>query len=73
MHAFVTTPVMILIVNCVVAAVMVGLVIAQFGMSTELAAVAAVAAFVVTFAAFSAYGARKAAFWMGSEDHGEQG
>ena len=73
MHAFVTTPVMILIVNCVVAAVMVGLVIAQFGMSTELAAVAAVAAFVVTFAAFSAYGARKAAFWMGSEDQGEQG
>ncbi len=72
MHAFVTTPVMILIVNCVVAAVLVGLVVAQFGMSTELAAVAAVAAFVVTFAAFSAYGARKAAFWMGSEDQGEQ-
>jgi len=73
MHAFVTTPVMILIVNCVVAAVLVGLVVAQFGMSTELAAVAAVGAFVVTFAAFSAYGARKAAFWIGSEDRSEQG
>ena len=73
MHAFVTTPVMILIVNCVIAAVLVGLVVAQFGMSTELAAIAAVAAFVVTFGAFSAYGARKAAFWIGSEDRGEQG
>jgi hypothetical protein len=68
MHAFVTTPTMILIVNCVVAAVLVGLVVAQLGMSMELSAVAAVAAFVLTFAAFAAYGARKAAFWIGSED-----
>jgi len=63
-HAFVTTPVMILIVNCVVAAVLVGLVVAQFGMSIELSAVAAVGGFVVTFAVFAAYGSRKAlAFW----------
>jgi hypothetical protein len=68
MHAFVTTPTMILIVNCVVAAVLVGLVVAQLGMSMELSAVAAVAAFVLTFAAFAAYGARKAAFWIGTED-----
>jgi hypothetical protein len=27
-----------------------------------------VAAFVLTFAAFAAYGARKAAFWIGTED-----
>ncbi|HEV7199187.1 MAG TPA: hypothetical protein VGO32_00095 [Candidatus Limnocylindria bacterium] len=73
MHAFVTTPVMILIVNCVVAAVLVGLVVGQFGMSMELAAITAVAAFVLTFAAFSAYGARRAAFWMGSEDRAEHG
>jgi hypothetical protein len=68
MHALVTTPAMVLIVNCVVAAILVGLLVAQFGMTMELAAVAAVAAFVVTFAAFAAYGARKAAFWIGSED-----
>jgi len=66
MHAFVTTPVMILIVNCVVAAVLVGLVVSQVGMTMELAAIAAVAAFVLTFAAFAAYGYRKAAFWTGS-------
>ncbi len=67
MHAFVTTPLMILIVNCVVSAVLVGLLVAQFGMSAELAAVAAVVAFVVTFLAFALYGARKAlAFWGGS-------
>lgn len=73
MHAFVTTPVMILIVNCVVAAVLVGLVVAQIGMTMELAAIAAVAAFVLTFAAFAAYGYRKAAFWTGSDsrDTGE--
>lgn len=67
MHAFVTTPVMILIVNCVVAAVLVGLVVSQFGMTMELAAVAAVASFVLTFVAFGAYGYRKAGFWTGSE------
>ena len=66
MHAFVTTPMMILIVNCVVAAVLVGLVVAQFGMSMELAAIAAVATFVLTFAAFAAYGYRKAGFFTSS-------
>ena len=68
MHAFVTVPVMILIVNCVVAAVLVGLVVAQFGMTMELAAIAAVGAFILTFAAFAAYGYRRAAFWMGSAE-----
>ena len=66
MHAFVTTPMMILIVNCVVAAVLVGLVVAQLGMTMELAAIAAVAAFALTFAAFAAYGYRKAGFFTGS-------
>ena len=64
MHAFVTTPVMILIVNCVVAAVLGGLVAAQLGGSMELSAIVAVGAFVASFAAFAAYGYRKAAFWM---------
>ena len=41
--------------------------IAQFGMTMELAAVGAVAAFAVTILAFGLYGARKAAFWIGSE------
>ena len=66
MHAFVTTPMMILIVNCVVGAVLVGLVVAQLGMTMELAAIAAVAAFVLIFAAFAAYGYRKASFFTGS-------
>lgn len=69
MHAFVTTPMMILIVNGVVAAALVGLLVAQLGMSMELAAIAAVAAFVITILSFAAYGARKAAFWTGSGDH----
>ena len=64
MHALVTLPAMILIVNCVVAAVLAGLVTAQLGASTELSAIIAVGAFVLTFAAFAAHGARKAlAFW----------
>lgn len=64
MHAFVTTPAMILIVNCVVAAVLGGLVAAQLGASMELSAIVAVGAFVASFAAFAAYGSRKAlAFW----------
>jgi hypothetical protein len=67
-HGLVTTPAMILIVNGVVAAALVGLLVAQFGMTMELAAVAAVAAFVVTILAFGVYGARKAAFWTGSGD-----
>jgi hypothetical protein len=68
MHAFVTTPFMILIVNSVVAAVLAGLVVGQLGMSMELSAIAAVGAFIVTFLAFAAYGARKAlAFWSGSK------
>jgi hypothetical protein len=66
MHAFVTTPMMIMIVNCVVAAVLVGLVVAQIGMTMELAAIAAVGAFVLTFAGFAAYGYRKARFFTGS-------
>lgn len=66
MHAFVTTPMMILIVNCVVGAVLVGLVVAQLGMTMELAAIAAVAAFILIFTAFAAYGYRKASFFTGS-------
>jgi hypothetical protein len=68
MHGLVTTPAMILIVDGVVAAVLVGLLVAQFGMTMELAAVAAVAAFLMTILSFAAYGARKAAFWTGSEE-----
>jgi hypothetical protein len=68
MHGLVTTPAMILIVDGVVAAVLVGLLVAQFGMTMELAAVAAVAAFLVTILSFAVYGARKAAFWTGSEE-----
>jgi len=49
-----------------IAAVLVGLLVAQVGMTMELAAVAAVAAFVLTILSFGAYGARKAAFWTGS-------
>jgi hypothetical protein len=37
-------------------------------MTMELAAVAAVAAFLMTILSFAAYGARKAAFWTGSEE-----
>lgn len=72
MHALVTTPAMILIVNGVVAAVLVGLLIAQFGMDMQLAAVGGVAGFVLTIFAFAAYGARKAAFWSGSEERLER-
>ena len=66
LHAFVTTPVMILIINCVVAAMLAGLVVGRVGMSMELSAVAAVVAFLLTFGAFAAYGARSAlSFWSG--------
>lgn len=72
-HAFVTTPVMILIVNCVVAAVLAGLVVGQLGMTMEFSAVAAVGGFVVTFAAFAAYGSRKAlAFWGASPERSRE-
>lgn len=71
-HAFVTTPVMILIVNAVVAGVLVGLVVGQLGMSMEVSAIAAVAGFVLTFAAFAAYGSRRAlAFWGGAPEHSD--
>jgi hypothetical protein len=67
MHAFVTTPVMIAFVNCVVAAVLAGLVFAQLGASMELAAISAAGAFVVAFVLFALYAGRKAlAFWGGS-------
>ena len=66
MHGLVTTPAMILIVDGVVAAVLVGLLVGQLGMTMELSAIAAVAAFLVTILSFAVYGARKAAFWTGS-------
>jgi hypothetical protein len=63
-HALVTTPVMILVINCVVAAVLVGLVLAQLGAPMEAAAVGATVGFVVVFAAFAVYGGRRAlSFW----------
>jgi ABC-type transport system involved in cytochrome bd biosynthesis fused ATPase/permease subunit len=63
-HALVTTPVMILVINCVVAAVLVGLVLAQLGASMEAAALGATIGFVVVFAGFAVYGGRRAlAFW----------
>jgi hypothetical protein len=63
-HALVTTPIMILVINCVVAAVLVGLVLAQLGASMETAAAGAAIGFVAVFAIFAVYGGRRAlAFW----------
>jgi hypothetical protein len=63
-HALVTTPVMILVINCVVAAVLVGLVLAQLGAAMEAAAIGAAIGFVLVFVVFAAYGSRRAlAFW----------
>jgi ABC-type transport system involved in cytochrome bd biosynthesis fused ATPase/permease subunit len=72
MHALVTTPAMIAFVNCVVAAVLVGLVLAQLGAGMELSAIGAAVGFVVGLAVFALYSARKAkGFWLteaGQED-----
>jgi hypothetical protein len=66
-HALVTTPIMILVINCVVAAVLVGLVLAQLGASMEAAAAGAAIGFVAVFAMFAVYGGRRAlAFWGSS-------
>jgi hypothetical protein len=63
-HALVTTPLMILVINCVVAAVLIGLVAAQLGATMEGAAVAAAVGFVLVFAGFAWWGGRQAmAFW----------
>ena len=63
-HALVTTPVMILVINCVVAGVLIGLVAAQLGASMEGSAVAAAIGFVLVFAGFAWYGGRQALdFW----------
>jgi hypothetical protein len=70
MHALVTTPVMILVINCLVAAVLVGLVLAQLGASMGAAAVGATIGFVVAFAVFSLIGGRKAMTFWASGSHG---
>jgi hypothetical protein len=63
-HALVTTPVMILVINCVVAAVLVGLILGQLGAPMAAAAGGAAIGFVLAFAAFAVYGGRRAmAFW----------
>lgn len=65
MHALVTTPTMIAFVDCVVAAVLAGLALAQLGAGMELAAVGAAVSFVVALAIFGVYGTRKAGqFWL---------
>jgi hypothetical protein len=64
MHALVTTPSMIGFVDCAVAAVLVGLVIAQLGGGMALTVVVAALGFVGTFAALAVHTGRKAmAFW----------
>ncbi|MGH2462390.1 MAG: hypothetical protein ACRDFZ_02045 [Candidatus Limnocylindria bacterium] len=71
-HALVTTPAMIAFVDCVVAAVLAGLVLAQLGMAMELTAVGAAVTFVLAFAAFGLYSARKAmSFWSGGRPEPE--
>jgi hypothetical protein len=60
MHGLVTTPAMIAFVNCVVAGVLAGLVIAQFGASMQVSALGAAAGFVIAFLLFALYGSRKA-------------
>lgn len=65
MHGLVTTPAMIAFVDCVVAAVLVALILAQLGAGMELAAVGAALGFVVALVLFGVYGTRKAGeFWL---------
>lgn len=73
MHGLVTTPAMIAFVNCVVAAVLVGLVLAQLGAGMELAAIGATVGFVVTFAILALYGGRKAIAFWGADTTKEDG
>lgn len=63
-HALVTTPIMILVIDCVVAAVLVGLVLSQLGTSMQASALGAAVGFVALFAFVSWWEGRKAlAFW----------
>jgi hypothetical protein len=63
-HALVTMPLMVLVIDCVVAAVLTGLVLAQLGAAMEASAVGAAVAFVVVFVLVSWWGIRKAmGFW----------
>ena len=72
MHALVTTPAMIAFVNCVVAAVLVGLVLAQLGAGMELSAIGAAVGFVAGLAIFAPYSARKAkGFWLTGASQGD--
>jgi ABC-type transport system involved in cytochrome bd biosynthesis fused ATPase/permease subunit len=72
MHALVTTPAMIAFVNCVVAAVLVGLVLAQLGAGMELSAIGAAVGFVAGLAIFALYSARKAkGFWLTGASQGD--
>ena len=72
MHALVTTPAMIAFVNCVVAAVLVGLVLAQLGAGMELTAIGAAVGFVAGLALFALYSARQAkGFWLTGTRQGD--
>jgi hypothetical protein len=63
-HALITMPAMILVIDSVVAAVLVGLVLGQLGTSMEASALGAAIGFVVVFAVASWWEGRKAiAFW----------
>ena len=73
-HALVTLPIMILVINCVVAAVLVGLVVAQLGASMELSAGAAILGFVIVFGSLSWYYGRQAMrFWASHRGPPESG
>ncbi len=72
-HGLVTTPAMIGFVDCAVAAVLVGLVVAQVGAGMELAAVSAALGFVVTFAVLALYSGRKAMAFWGADTTKEDG
>jgi hypothetical protein len=65
MHALVTTPATIAFVDCVLAAVLAGLVLTQLGQGMGGAVVGAAITFVVALVLFAVYSARKAsAFWL---------
>ena len=64
-HALVTTPAIIIFVDCVIAGVLVGLVSVQLGASMGLTAVAAAAGFIGAFGLFALYGVRRSRFWLG--------
>jgi hypothetical protein len=59
-HGLVITPTMILVIDGVIAAVLVGLVLGQLGASMQAAAIGAVVGFVLVFGAFAWHGARQA-------------